>query len=264
MELNYEYSDTSTRSYRGVSFNEDETLQLLTGKVKDNLLDIPQRSNMLSLLETLKQDTGFEKSETLLQDIHAYQNQSVNVQDFRIGEAFAEVILGEHFSCRFYWNELRDARNPKGNKTGADLVGFIEIENEVLFLFGEVKTSSEKNYPPQVMTNPDGIEKQLKDLYQNCEKRRILISYLQSKIPLNGNSAFQNDFKSAIKNYYKPSGTYVLYGVLVRDTQPEEDDVKKSYERLKSEILEPCGLNLLAIYIPLKKENWLNIINKVE
>jgi hypothetical protein len=264
MNLVYEHIDTAARTYRGVSFNEDETRLVLTGKVKDNLLDKPQRSNMLNHLETLKQDTGFEKSETLLQDIKALQNQTVDVQDFRIGEASAEVILGEHFNCRFYWNELRDARNPKGNKTGADLVGFIEIENEVLFLFGEVKTSSEEKHPPQVMTNPDGIEKQLKDLYQDPEKRRILISYLQNKISISDNNFFQDDFNNAIKNYYKPTGTYVLYGVLIRDTHPEEDDVKKSYEKIKTEILEPCGLNLLAIYIPFKKEDWLNIINGVE
>ncbi len=69
-----------------------------------------------------------------MQDIQSLRDETVDVQKFRIGEAMAEVVLQQHFSCRFYWNELRDARNPKGNKTGADLVGFIEIDNEVLFL----------------------------------------------------------------------------------------------------------------------------------
>ncbi len=75
-------------------------------------------------------------------------SEKVNASEFEIVEALAEVILEKNFSCRFYWNKLRDARNPAGNMTGADQMGFIYYENEVLFLFGEVKTSSEAKSPP--------------------------------------------------------------------------------------------------------------------
>ncbi len=157
---------------------------------------------------------------------------------------------------------MRDARNPKGNKTGADLVGFIEIDGDVLFLFGEVKTSSEHKSPPQVMTNPSGIEKQLKDLYYDSQKRLILISYIRNKIRLSASSNFEQDFKNAIKSYYRRnSQKYLLYGVLVRDTKPNEKDVESSFDKLKVEILEPTGLKLLAVYLPISKEKWLNIIN---
>lgn len=262
MNAVYKHNDLAFHGYDGVMFDKAETSALLTDKVKDVLLDSPQKQEMLSILQTLQQDTGFQQSQTLLRDIQALQNESADVQTFRIGEALAEVVLQEHFSCRFYWNELRDARNPKGNKTGADLVGFIEIDNEVLFLFGEVKTSSEQKAPPQVMTNPKGIEQQLKDLYQNPKKRLILISYIQNKISLDGDEDFKSDFEKAIRTYYQQAaGKYLLYGVLVRTTKINENDIKPSYQRLKQEILEPIGLKLLAIYIPIAKENWLNIIN---
>lgn len=262
MNVVFQHIDTVYRGYNGVSFEEAETGALLSGKVKDVLVDSPQRQDMLSILQTLQQDTGFQQSQTLLQDIQALQNESEDVQTFRVGEAFAEVVLQQYFSCRFYWNELRDTRNPKGNKTGADLIGFIEIGNEVLFLFGEVKTSSEQKSPPQVMTNPGGIEHQLKDLYQDHNKRLILISYIQNKIPLVGNEDFKADFDKAIKSYYlQNAGKYLLYGVLVRDTEVDENDIKPSYARLKKEILEPIGLKLLAIYLPIAKEKWLNIMN---
>lgn len=262
MNVVYQHTDSAFRGYDGVSFDESENGALLSGKVKDVLVDRPQRRDMLSILQTLQQDTGFQQSQTLLQDIQALQDESVDVQTFRVGEALAEVVLQEHFSCRFYWNELRDARNPKGNKTGADLVGFIEIGNEVLFLFGEVKTSSEQKSPPQVMTNPEGIEHQLKDLYQDQNKRRILISYIQNKLSLVGNEDFQKDFNQAIRAYYQQNaGKYLLYGVLVRDTEVDENDLKPSYARLKERILEPIGLKLLAIYAPIAKEKWLNIMN---
>lgn len=267
MTTEYNHSENSYRGYKGVSFTEKDTQSMLTGKVKDLLLDTPQREFMLDRLNALKNDTGFNCSDTLLIDIKALGYQNIDVQDFRIGEAIAEVVLGEHFSCRFYWNELRDARNPKGNKTGADLVGFIEIDNKVLFLFGEVKTSSQKKSPPQVMTNPTGIEEQLKDLYTKQQKRLILISYLQNKLQLQNNgSNFQTNFYNAVGYYYKSGSepNYLLYGVLVRDTYSNENDLKPSYNKLKNEVLNSAGLKLLAIYLPISKNEWLNIINGVE
>lgn len=258
----YQYTDTSFRGYSGIAFDEQGTRDLLVNNVKSSLFDLPQRKSMIEMLKSLQADTGFTRSETLLADIQALESTEVNVTDFRIGEAIAEVVLQEHFSCRFYWNELRDARNPKGNKTGADLVGFIEIDNEVLFLFGEVKTSSEQKSPPQVMINPGGMEEQLKDLYKDQNKRLVLISYIQSKLGLSGNSSnFQNDFKNALKSYYKQNGNYLLYGVLVRDTEPDKKDLDQCYNKLKDEILEPTGLKLLAIYLPIPKNKWLETIN---
>lgn len=112
------------------------------------------------------------------------------------------------------------------------------------------------------MTNPTGIEQQLKDLYQDHNKRLILISYILNKIPLVGNEDFKADFDKAIKTYYhQNAGKYILYGVLVRDKEANENDIKASYDKLKQEILDPIGLKLLAIYLPIAKENWPNIMN---
>lgn len=264
----YCYSEENNlRGYQGILIDETQAKCLFVDNVKNKLLDKTQRDDLINYLQTLQKDTGFQSSETLLCDIQALQNPEVDVQDFRIGEALAEVVLEDKFKCRFYWNELRDARNPKGNKTGADLVGFIEIDNgEVLFLFGEVKTSSEKQSPPKLMKNPYGLEKQLKDLYSDRNKRQILISYIHNKINLINDNNFKNDFATAIKNYYqRNNSTYMLYGVLVRDTRPDEKDLKQSFDNLNEEIFEKTiGLKLLAIYLPIPKEKWLNIINGLE
>jgi len=262
MKVEYQNIESDFKDYKGVSFLDSEYKNLLKNEIKDKLLDTVQRNEMVSNLKALKSETGFKASERLLLDIQYLQNSKVDVQNFRIGEAFAEICLEKHFNCRFYWNELRDARNPKGNKTGADLVGFIEIDNKVLFLFGEVKTSSERKSPPQVMTNPKGIENQLKDLYKDQNKRLILISYIQNKIGSNKNRNFQKDFNNALLNYYKQNeGKYMLYGILVRDTEVNENDIKVSYNKLKNEILDPIGLKLLAIYVSISKHQWLKIIN---
>ena len=157
---------------------------------------------------------------------------------------------------------MRDARNPKGNKTGADLVGFIESEGNVLFLFGEVKTSSETaNRPPQVMTKADGIENQLKDLYNDRNKRQILITYLKSKTrDLPDLHQFKVDYDKALRSYYAISQSYQLIGILVRDVEIDHRDVSISYNRIKTTILNPIGIKLIALYTSIQKSNWHNII----
>lgn len=263
MRIDYQHNELNCRGYQGIVFEEEECIRHLQGSVKDNLLDREERENSLERLSALRDETGFEASNGLLADIQALEEENIQVQNFRIGEAYAEVILEQVFSCRFYWNELRDARNPKGNKTGADLIGFIEVDGQVLFLFGEVKTSSETaNRPPQVMTGAYGIESQLRDLHGNRIKRQILITYLQSKMRLFPDAhPFKQNFGRGFRAYYSNPEKYHLFGVLIRDVEPDERDLSISYGTLKTQILEPAGLKLLALYLPIIKENWLNIIN---
>lgn len=260
----YSYTDTTKRKYLGIKVEDAECRSHLKGVVKDNLLDREEWQDSINRLTALRDETGFVASAELLADIHTLENAQVEVQQFRVGEAYAEIMLEQEYACRFYWNENRDARNPRGNKTGADLVGFLENDGQVLFLFGEVKTSSEiANRPPQVMTNADGIEKQLRDLYKDRNKRLILISYLKNKMRhFEDGHPFKADFESSTRAYYSNSCCYQLIGVLVRDVDPDHRDVSITYEKLKNEILEPKGIKLLALYLPVPKEQWLGIINE--
>lgn len=262
MDLRFNSDESLTRGYSGIAVDEATTKAHFSGPVKDSLVDQPQVNSLLVALVALKEETGFEQNDLLL-DIQALNKPEISVPAWRIGEAITEVFLEKNMQCRFHWNELRDARNPRGNKTGADLVGFIEIEDQVLFLFGEVKTSSETSTrPPQVMTYKEGIENQLKDLHNNRSKRMTLISYLQSKTGIDGTGVFKADFDAALKNYYATDNLpYKLFGVLVRDVDVDEQDLKKSYERLKTAIPAPIGLRLMALYMPFKKSTWLSMIN---
>ncbi len=264
MGISYEHIDNKYRSYHGISMDERLSHFYLRGRVKDNLLDREERQITLNTLNALEEETGFNVNEELIADIQALENEQMELSPFRVGEAFAEVILEEEFVCRFHWNENRDTRNPKGNKTGADLVGFIEVDGQVLFLFGEVKTSSETtNRPPQVMTSKDGMERQLKDLYVDRDKRIILISYLQNKMRhFPEGHPFQADFKVSLRNYYSSNCQFQLIGVLVRDVEVDHRDLSLSFNRLSQIILEPNGIKLLALYLPIRKEEWEAIINE--
>ncbi len=263
MNVLFEHIETLKRSYQGVSIDEQECRRHLQDAVMDNLQDREESQDSLDRLRTLRDETGFEVSDGLLADIQALENKEIAVQQFRVGEAYAEVILEQEFSCRFHWNENRDARNPKGNKTGADLVGFIEVEDQVLFLFGEVKTSSETaNRPPQVMTGSKGVESQLRGLYNDRSKRLVLISYLKNKMRhFPEEHQFRSDFEESQRAYYSSIEYYHLIGVLVRDVDSDERDISPSYGRLKDHVLEPKGIKLLAMYLPIRKEDWIEIIN---
>lgn len=259
----YSHIDSEHRSYHGWEFDDSEVQTALTGKVKDNLIDREEQELFLEDLAGLT-STGFD-STRVLADIQAIEEElPADSRTWRIGEAFAEIALENHLGVRFHWNELRDARNPKGNKTGADLVGFIEISGDVLFLFGEAKTSSEiMNRPPQVMTGANQMESQLRELYSSEQKRRVLIRYLASKTRnLPADHPFKIDFDNALKSYYTVDHTnYQLIGVLIRDVEKHEDDLKGSYLRLRDIILAPRGIRLVACYLPLEKVTWEVIMN---
>jgi len=267
-QIIYQHNETGYRGYEGIEVTSDEGENVLASAVKDNLVDLEEKERFQTDLEELKgsiEQTGFDAPGELLVDIQSLNDpEPEDTRSWRIGESIAEVILDEHYGARFYWNELRDARNPKGNKTGADLVGFIETDGEVLFLFGETKTSSEQKRPPQVMTYANGMEHQLRNLHVKIKKRRILIEYLASKTRnLAPDDPFKKDYKKALNNYYNSEACkYQLFGVLVRDVNPDEEDLSHSYKRLKANILEPAGLRLLAVYMSINKEQWEAIINK--
>ena len=263
MNILYQDIDNNLRGYYGISLEDSEIYNHLRTSVRNNLLDKEVQSAILNDLIGLI-GTGFS-SENILADIQALENsEPEDLRDWRIGEAIAEIVLEANFRCRFHWNELRDARNPKGNKTGADLVGFVESENGVLFLFGEVKTSSETaSRPPQVMTKADGIENQLKDLYSNRKKRQVLITYLKSKtMLLAASNPFKIDFDLALRTYYL-SEQYQLIGVLVRDVKSDVRDVSISYNKIKATILNPIGIKLIALYTSIPSADWHIIINDV-
>jgi len=264
MRIRYSKQVSNSRGYDGFLFESPEFENSLTSSVRDSMIDRPERTLFESDLTGLAA-TGFS-SERLLADLQLLNNDTPeDLRTWRIGEAFADVVLEEQLSVRFHWNERRDARNIRGNKTGADLVGFIEIDGLVLFMFGEVKTSSETaNRPPQVMTGGQQMEEQLRDLHDNKQLKRFnLIQYLASKTRnLDDIDSFKLDYKRALANYYaNGSINYQLLGVLIRDVEPSEEDLKESFERLNTSVLEPNGIRLLACYTPIEKSEWSNIIS---
>ena len=260
VEKVYENIDKNS-SYQGIVLKQgfDEYLSTC---VRENFYDIEGTESLIKEFSDINL-TGFEKE--LLVDIFS---TSPPVNNWKIGESLAECYLKDFEKVRFYYSSSRDAKNPKANLQGADLVGFIDIDEETtIFLFGEVKTSGDKNSPPQVMYNETGMIEQLRNIKNQPELRKSIIKWLGFKVKdLPDDSPFKGDYEKALNVYIK-EGTdkYFLFGVLIRDTEPKETDLKSRYEFLKEELSCGIQLKLLALYIPIPiKDMKKFIINKGE
>jgi hypothetical protein len=175
--------------------------------------------------------------------------------DWELGECLAESYLEDFDSCVFPWLISWDKRHKKASLPGSDLVGFQIKKGEPRFVFGEVKTSSEKAYPPKVVTKQnDGLIEQVSNLINDKEKRKTLIMWLMVRCRKTTN---HQNFSKALSAYSE--GIITIYGFLVRDTDPKENDLRKMYKKV-SEINDTYDVVLKALYTPISKSEWTKIV----
>jgi hypothetical protein len=152
------------------------------------------------------------------------------------------------------WNENRDRKTPKASLPGADLVGLIGDDGDASFIFGEVKTSSDKNCPPGVMAGRSGLAHQIDSLATTLSIQASLVRWLYARCKGTG---FWPKFESACARYLKSRGTdIVLVGVLLRDTVPHEDDLRTRGVTLAG-IPAPTKVRLDAWYAPRPIGEWV-------
>lgn len=174
-------------------------------------------------------DTGFSQISVLLP----------TVRDWQVGEGFAEAYLTAHYSCSFPWSNNRDLKNPNSSLTGADVIGFYQGQ----FAFGEVKTSTEKTHPPQVTSKKaDGLNTQLQKLCDDHDMRWFLVQYLYHRIK------DSTEYQTACKAYLNDKKSFTVFGVLVRDFEPNIAD----WDYLKNHLTvhKKNKVYLIALYLP--------------
>jgi hypothetical protein len=227
----------------GVSWTAEELDTALAGPVAPVVFDHEGTADIAALLESLP-DTDFESDE-----LAKILNYDTPPKNWEVGEALAEVYLTQHRNSYFPWPDGRDIRKPKSSLPGADMSGFYGNDEKTRFAFGEVKTSKENKYPPQVVKYGEhSLNKQLTDLRDKRSLRDKVVAYL-------GHRATKSDWKkvyqSAVKNYLKTGGTGVaIFGVLVRDVLPNSDDLEASRQLLSDSCPANALIELLAIYLP--------------
>jgi hypothetical protein len=208
----------------------------------------------------LRDDIGKKKLEELIgvlattdfatDRLAAALNVIPSIRDWQIGESLAEAYLIDHKACEFPWPTGRDLRNPNASAAGADLVGFQLHGKSRRFAFGEVKTSEEERWPPQVVTSRHGLTKQLEVLRDSDQtKDHLVLIYL-------GHRAFSSDweigYRQAVKRYLNNTSDIAIFGFLVRDVVPKAEDLQSRAKALAKGCPNETSIELHALYLPPK------------
>ena len=170
-------------------------------------------------------------------------------RDWAAGEALAEAVLEEHHDVVLPWNTERDKRNPFASLPGADIVGFQRDGNSHRLALGEVKCSSEAQWPPQVMSGRSkGLGHQLDTLASNLGTICQLLKWLLPRVKRTGH---EGAFNQACTRYFNSERRDVaLFGVLVRDQEAREADLLARGSSLGGRLQGPTRCSLLALYLP--------------
>lgn len=252
--------------FKGIQFKTPETYDnYLRDKVVPKLLDISYRKSQIDNIKESLYITGFD-SINIESALNKIFEPNFVIENWLIGEFVAEEILEDIYKIKFFYNHLRDAKNPNAKQTGTDIVGFSEIEDGYCFVFGEVKTSNNPKTPPASVTKRnDGMRDQLKTLAKQ-EKNIIynLIQYMHNKM-FNASKECREIFISALSNYLKDCTNIKLYGCLVRDTNPNPQDLSSSAKNLYAHIKGLTQAEFVAIYTgsKMQDEHWINIVKEV-
>lgn len=231
------YSDKQNLLLLGIAFNNNELQQCVT-EVKKRCFDAQGQDDFNDFVSSIS-DTGF----------NSVTMNNLQITSWQTGEGLAESYLINHFSCSFPWTSNRDFKNLKSSLTGADLVGFYDNK----FAFGEVKTSSENRHPPQVTSKAQyGLNTQLNKLCSDKNLQSTLIQYLFHR--LKGDQRYEN----ALKKYLQNNNDFNIFGVLVRDTEPNIADWNYLQNNLKSHNIG--SIFLIALYLP---EDGINQLHKL-
>jgi len=170
------------------------------------------------------------------------------VYDWQVGEAMAEAYLVDHRRCEFPWPSGRDLRNPEASPAGADLVGFQAHEGTARFAFGEVKTSAEAKWPPQVLTGRHGLAKQLESLRDSRPvKDHLAIVYLAHRA---SRAEWEPRYRQAAARYLAKESDVSLFGFLVRDVDPKPEDLPSRARPLAANCPPDTSIELRALYLP--------------
>lgn len=226
----------------GVSHSMEEMKQSLCTDVYDKLYDIKENMDLVNSL----QETGFDK-EVLINNIFPTDVKEC----WEIGEAYAQSYAESNLSAIIPWGIMRDLKKPGSSLPGADIVGLCSHSDGTYFLFGEIKTSSDKNCPPGVMYGEHGLKQQLEDLCKKKELTNQLVKYLAYR--LKGNKLWEK-YADALKKYISSGQKAVhILGVLVRDVVPCDADLNMRAKSLEKFAVNDRTIELAGIYVPEDK-----------
>ncbi|HOI25207.1 MAG TPA: hypothetical protein PK581_06395 [Caldisericia bacterium] len=236
-------------SWEGHVFEDVNAFELFISNEVANRLTDTDTTNAFKAVAIGLKLTGFGT-----ENLNKVLNSEITEErSWSIGEAIAEVWLNQVHGIVWPWNTARDRRNPRASLPGADLIGFIKKGSTHHFVFGEVKTSSEKNTPPNVLNGSRGMIHQIENLATNHTLINSLIRYILVRCE---NQEHKQMFSSSLEIFLNSGRKIVsLYGVLIRDIKANELDLMNPGKSLSYSITPPTCCKLVALYLPCSIED---------
>lgn len=183
-------------------------------------------------------------------------------EGWEVGEALAECALQQDSGREVHWpwNTVRDRRTPRASLPGSDLVGFCREDDSVLLLFGEIKTSSDADTPPNVMYGSGGMTWQLEQSATRLDIQHALLRWLRSRCQF---EPYRDLYEKAVERYLKSEGKeLLLVGVLIRDTKPSELDLRGRGQALSKKFGKATRIELIAWYLPVPIAEWPQLLKE--
>jgi len=250
------YADQDRQvSWAGVQMNDGDALtQFLTTEVASRVHDEESLTEFEAHLRGLA-TTGFQQ-ESLQAMLDAAPEEE---RDWAIGEALAEVHLSQEHGVEWPWNSERDKRTPMASLPGADLVGLTADGDGALLVLGEVKCSSDANNPPHVMSGRSGMANQLDKLADDLGLLHTLLCWL---FPRCKGTSHESNFDHVVKRLLDSGNkAIVLFGILIRDTEPNSKDLCTRGYYLAGRLQTPTFCRLKALHLPFPISNLPARIN---
>ena len=239
----YEIENSKVIAF-GVLHTDKEMLDALNNEVCERVYDITGTNSLVNSILAGLADTGFKKDS--LMDFFT-NNSDDCISEWIVGEAYAQAYLEANFASVLPWNLKRDIKKRGSSLPGADIVGLRSHNDTSFFLFGEVKTSSDNNYPPSIMYGPKGLKKQIEELCNEEETIKTLVVYLGIRLI---NTQYWAMYQNAFVKYYENIHNICIIGVLVRDVEPNDKDLAARAKPLSSYCIDGRQISLIAIYLP--------------
>lgn len=225
----------------GLGVSEELLDEELSGPAAALVFDEAGIRDLGRLLDGLA-DTDFSRK-----NLDALLADGPAPEDWRVGEALAERYLTECHDCHFPWPDGRDERRRGSSLPGADLVGFQRRDGRERFAFGEVKTSSHAAYPPGTVYGRHGLQRQMEDLRNRRDVRDGLVCYLGHRAH---QAAWRDRYQAAAAVYLNDTCEVRLFGLLVRDVEPHENDLRARAGSLANGCPDSMMIALIALYLP--------------
>lgn len=233
----------------GRKWSEKDLSSALENEVADLVYDEAGNEHVRAIL------AGIVTTEFAKDELEKVLANTDSVKDWQVGEAIAECYLSKHRNCCFPWPDGRDVRRPKSSLPGADLVGFIGKGGETRFVFGEVKTSKESKWPPQVCSGRSkgkGLGTQVRDLCSDESIAFCIFKYLGVRADVS-----DERFRIAAKRFLEDKSDIHVIGFLVRDVEPNQADLQSLVENTASVCAGKTTVEFWALYLPNGKISTL-------